>query len=269
MRRVASALLFAAAAACGCRSHSCELVESQLHAREADVQLLRGELDRAHAINHDLQAQLLAARAGPPAYPPGEPCPPAAAAYPVHTLTLGRQTGGYDADGCPGDEALQVVLEPRDADNQTVKVPGTAVVQALEVTPEGIKKPLSTWEVSEDDLRRSWRSGLLSTGYALVLPWRMWPSTEKLRVVVQLRTADGRLFEADKDVSVRLAPGAPPPAPPPAAPPGPPTLPPPRPDDPAPAGPVLDPASLEKPVRMDPAACKADWTAPASTADRR
>ena len=102
-----------------------------------------------------------------------------------------------------------------------MRVPGSALIHAMEISPEGMKRPLSTWEVTQDQLRRSWRSGLLSTGYVLILPWQAWPSTEKLRVVAQLRVADGRLFEADRDVTVRLtAPErrtAPPPAP--AAPP--------------------------------------------------
>jgi hypothetical protein len=34
----------------------------------------------------------------------------------------------------------------------------------------------------------------------------MWPSTEKLRVVVQMRLNDGRVFEADRDVTIHLPP---------------------------------------------------------------
>ncbi len=101
-----------------------------------------------------------------------------------------------------------MVAEPLDADNQAVKVPGSLFIQALEITPAGLKQPLSTWQISDDELRRSWRAGLLSTGYVLVLPWKVWPTNDKLRVVVQFHTADGRLFEADKDVTIRVVPAA-------------------------------------------------------------
>lgn len=263
MRRSATAMLLGAAlaaSAIGCHSGNCDLVESQLRARETDVHLLRAELDRAHAVNQGLQQEVAAAQAGWPA----AACAPGVMAYPVRTLTLGRGTGGYDADDCPGDEALQVVVEPRDADEQVVKAPGSLVVQALEVAPEGVKRPLSSWEVSEDELRRSWRNGLLSTGYTLTLPWKLWPSTEKVRVVVQFRAPDGRLFEADKDVCVRLAPGARRPAAPVGPPPREvPTLPPPKPLEPAPEGPLLDPASLGKPAPADAGPKKADFRAPA------
>src|SRR5207302_8908304 len=115
-------------------------------------------------------------------------------------------TGGVDEDGCPGDEALEVVVEPRDADGHTIKAPGSVHVEALEISPEGLKVPLSSWDLTPEQVRHTWRSGLLSTGYFIVLPWKNWPSSEKLRVVAQFTLADGRLFEADKDITVRLSP---------------------------------------------------------------
>src|SRR5262249_26964849 len=48
--------------------------------------------------------------------------------------------------------------------------------------------------------------GLLCTGYFLVLPWKTWPSNPKLRVVVQFISEENRLFVADKDVTIRVAP---------------------------------------------------------------
>jgi hypothetical protein len=264
MRRSARALLLGAAAAVfalGCRSSNSGQVEQTLHARELDLMEARAELDHCRAINQDLQTELQSLHGDPATCPPGGCEKPASLAYPVHTLTLGRQTGGRDSDATGGDDSLQVVVEPRDADNQVVKVPGTLVVQALEITPSGVKRPLSSWHISEDELRRSYRNGLLTTGYVLVLPWKIFPSTDKLRVGVQLRTADGRLFEADKDVTIRVVPVAKRPAPIPAPLPLPveePLLPPPHVVDPSPDhGPDLKPPA-------DPATSKAAWLLPAT-----
>src|SRR5262249_42863435 len=116
-----------------------------------------------------------------------------------------------DEDGSPGDEALQVVITPQDSDGSAVKVPGNAVVQAFELTPDGLKVPLSRWEVPALELQRNWRSGLFTTGYSVTLPWKTWPSTDKLRVVVQFITLpNNRPFEAERDVTIKRAPGAPP-----------------------------------------------------------
>jgi hypothetical protein len=128
--------------------------------------------------------------------------------YTLKQITLGRGTGGVDEDDCPGDEALQVVVEPRDGDGHTIKAPGSIHVEALEVTAEGLKMPLSSWELTPEQLRHTWRNGFLSTGYFIVLPWKTWPSSDKLRVIVRFTLVDGRAFEADKDVTIRPTPVA-------------------------------------------------------------
>ncbi len=187
----------------GCRS--CDQVERALRAREIELRETKEELERQQAINRGLQLEVDALHA-PPLAPgiPGVETDKPGGVYPVRSLVLGRQTGGTeDPSGC-GDQALQVIVQPMDADNSAIKVPGSLIVQVVEVTSQGIKRPLSTWEVSPDQLSRTWRSGLLTTGYALTFPWKIWPTTEKLRVAVQMRLNDGRVFEADRDVTIHL-----------------------------------------------------------------
>jgi hypothetical protein len=189
-------------AAAGCRS--CDHLEAELRTRERELRELREELLRTEALTAALQRDLRAVPPGPPLKPHSEPVPLAA----LKRIVLGRQTGGYDDDKCPGDEALQVVLEPRDLDDHAVKAPGSLHVLALQISPEGLKTPLSEWDIPPEQLRRTWRSGLLSTGYHLILPWKNWPASEKVRVIVQLTLADGQVFETDRDVTVRLLPPA-------------------------------------------------------------
>jgi hypothetical protein len=132
----------------------------------------------------------------------------AAATYGLKRIVLGRGTGGYDHDNIPGDELLQVVVEPRDTDDHTIKSPGTLQISALEITPQGLKVPLCMWDIPPEQLRSSWKQGLLSTGYTLTLPWKVLPVVENVRVVVRFVTPDQRVYEADKDIKVRLVPGA-------------------------------------------------------------
>src|SRR6516165_8367586 len=103
--------------ASGCRS--CDRVESELRARENDVRELREELDRCGVYNQTLQQEVHSLR-GQLGIPPDGPPP---AAYPVQKLTLGQRTGGRSNDICPGDDALQVQLEPRDPDTHVIKAP--------------------------------------------------------------------------------------------------------------------------------------------------
>lgn len=184
----------------GCRN--CAKVERELRGREGEVRELKDELDRCAIYNQTMEAELRSLRGELGLPPAGGPV----GAYPVQTLALGRQTGGRSNDSCPGDDSLQVQIEPRDPDNQAIKAPGTALIQVQEVTKEGLKRPLSQWEIPPDQMRRSWKNGLLTTGYVLNLPWKVWPTTEKLHVSALFQLPDGRTFGADKDVTVRLTP---------------------------------------------------------------
>jgi hypothetical protein len=184
----------------------------------------------------------------------------AAQTYTLRRLTLGRGTGGYDEDRQLGDEALQVVLEPRDTEDHIIKAPGTVSVIALEISREGIKTPFSSWVVPPEQLRKSWRNGFFSTGYILVLPWQAAPPhSEQVRVVARLQTSDGRVFEAERDVRVVLRPevlrekmppaqGTPPAGPPTTEPP--PAATPPVPTPPAPVPPP--PTLLPMPRKVEP-----------------
>jgi hypothetical protein len=205
MRRRLLILIGVALAVAGPGCHSCERVENELRAREREARDLKCQLEGEHALNLALQNEVRVSRGEMPA--PDGLAPPPVLTSPVKSLTLGRQTGGYDGDGQPGDEALQVVLEPRDCDNQAVKVPAAAEIVAAEILPDGHKRPLSVWQVNSDKLRCSWRGGLLGSGFFVVLPWQAPPTTEKLRVTARLILPDGRSFEADRDVTVKLLPG--------------------------------------------------------------
>lgn len=193
----------------GCRSNPRkDLVQAELRVKDSDLRELKSELERSHAYNQCLQRELRAIQGMVPP-PVAGGAPGVVAGLPstrVCSLTLGRQTSGIDDDGMAGDEALQVVLEPRDADNHTIKGMGNVLIQVLEVTSEGVKRPLCSWQVDPEILRKSWRNGLFGSGYSVALSWKTWPTNAKLRVLAQFVTEDGRLLEADKDVVVKLAP---------------------------------------------------------------
>lgn len=209
-------------AAAGCRAPRSDLVEAELRTKERMLRETKDELDRARMMNEALEREYLRRQHG---YPPGPNDP---ALLSPKDLVLANGTGGVEDDLKPGDEALQLVVVPRDEDRNPTRAVGTLSVAAWEITPTGVKVPLSTWEVGAADLRRTWKSGLIGSGYHVVLNWKKLPTQERLRVAVQLALPDGRVYEADKDISVRPMPHVTPPLVEP-----PPTLPPPD------AGPVI------------------------------
>jgi len=186
----------------GCGWHNKELLENELRTKEIQYNELRDEHERTEHHNRALEREVDSLRHGEKILPEH-----AAQLFGLKRITLGRMTGGVDIDNKAGDDALQVVLEPRDGADHLVKAPGTLHVLALQVDSQGIKAPLSSWDVGADDLRRSWKGGLFASGYVVTLPWKSWPVCENLRVVARLVLSDGRVFEADKDVKIHLIPG--------------------------------------------------------------
>jgi hypothetical protein len=187
----------------GCRN--CDLVEAELRTRDNEVRELRAELAHMECQNEALMQEIGALRQGTSAKFSPELAPQA---YPLKQIVLGRSTGGHDEDDSPGDEALQVAVEPRDADGHTIKALGALHVEALEINPAGLKTPLCSWDLTPEQFCRTWHSGLFSTGYLVILPWKQWPSSEKLRVIARFSSLDCRVLEADKDVTIRLTPPA-------------------------------------------------------------
>src|SRR5262245_19485202 len=137
-------LFFLFSSLSGCRNN-CEVVEMALRAREQDLYALKEEVLRLQAYNQALAKELHAVR-----HQGGWAMPPEVASqtFTLKSITLGRGTSAYDEDKQLGDEALQVVIEPRDMAGDIIKAPGSAQISALEVSSEGLKVPLSSWSIS-------------------------------------------------------------------------------------------------------------------------
>jgi hypothetical protein len=170
-------------------------MEAELRTRERELSDTRAQLEQAKNLNRAYGQQ------SPNATPVSAHAP---AYIPVKEIALARGTGGVDEDGVPGDEGLMVVVVPKDEDATAVKVPARVDIAAWEITPAGLKNPIGTWSLPAEKVRPTWRSGFISTGYFVAVPWQTYPSQEKVRIAVRLTTLDGRAFEADKDIFVKL-----------------------------------------------------------------
>jgi hypothetical protein len=186
------------ALATGCKPNKrYDLIEAELRTRERELADTRAQLEQAKNLNRAYGQQSPLATATPvsqhaPVY------------IPVKEIALGRGTGGVDEDGVPGDEGLMVVVVPKDEDAAAVKVPARVDIAAWEITPAGLKNPIGTWSLPAEKVRPTWRSGFISTGYFVAVPWQTYPSQEKVRIAVRFTTLDGRAFETDKDIGVKL-----------------------------------------------------------------
>lgn len=186
--------------ATGCRAITrspYDQIEAELRTRERELAEAKAQLQNSKQLN-DAYART----------PRGPDCGDAAPApyQPIKEIVLGSGTGGADNDDQPGDEALQVVLVPRDGDGSAVKVPANVTVFAFEVAKNGTKAAIGRWDVPPDTLRRNWKGGLFSTGYYLTMQWDQLPAYDRVKLLVRMQTLDGRVFEAEREITVRVMP---------------------------------------------------------------
>ena len=180
----------------GCKANTkYDGIEAELRTRNRELSEAQHALDRSREMNRAYEQSRGTIPGMAPA-PQGGTCG-------IREIALARGTGGVDDDAIPGDEYLMVVIVPTDEDKSAVKAAGRATIGAWEYGPDGLKRLIGTWEVSAEQLRSTWKSGLLATGYFVPLQWQQFPTTSKVRVAVRLTSTDGRMFEADRDISVR------------------------------------------------------------------
>src|SRR5688572_28690400 len=105
----------------GCQNQRQELVESELRCKMQCIEELEKERSRLKGEVGQLESELEAHQRRTAKSPQ-----PTGATIIVKKITLGRLTGGYRKDpNITHDDALQVLLEPRDADGASVKAPGS------------------------------------------------------------------------------------------------------------------------------------------------
>ena len=190
----------------GCANQQQELIESELRRKESALDEMKTKLGAKDSEVQALEIELEMCQRKHLQDAKGK-CPSTGGTVLfVQKITLGRATGGYrQNDASEADDALLVMLEPRDADDSTIKAPGSAKIEVFEVTTAGLKSFLSAWDFAPRELRRLWESPLIGgAGYRLVLPWKAYPTTERIRIVVHFTTLDGQAFEAEKEATVRL-----------------------------------------------------------------
>jgi hypothetical protein len=205
MRRFCQAAVVLCGLAAGC------VMRGDTSAIEAE---LRGHEDRIGALQRDLQkahdelavAQRESAHLRDQLASAGEVALTAEQAdvlFRVEGLRINTLlTGGLDEDGQPGHDVLTLVLEPFDADEQTLKLPGEIRIDVTDPAAEGESKTIGVWQYAAEDARAAWHAGLLVTGFKFRLEWPTPPRHETLVVHARLTTSDGRVFDATETVKI-------------------------------------------------------------------
>jgi len=116
-----------------------------------------------------------------------------------------RLTGGYDFDGEPGDEGLQVIVEPQNAAGEYVARAGNLSIVVLDPQLRGAQARVARWDFTAKEAQAAIKRTLLGRGVHLEMPWPSGPPKHgELKLFVRFVTEDGRKLEASRDIRVDL-----------------------------------------------------------------
>jgi hypothetical protein len=123
-----------------------------------------------------------------------------------HITIHPRLTGGHNTDRRQGDDGIQVIFAPRDAQEQPLQVRGA--ISVVLVDPE-LKARSARWEFNTDEAQQYFKKSLLAgEAYHLDLRWPLNPPTNaEQELHVRFTTADGQRHEASSKITLQL-PGA-------------------------------------------------------------
>jgi len=115
-----------------------------------------------------------------------------------------RLTKCEDFDLQRGDDGLTVMIEPRNKDGQFVPKPASVSIVLLDPSKRDQAARYARWDFEEDVARKVLRVGALDRGLLFRVPWpETPPDSDRLHLFVRYSTEDGRMLEADREITVR------------------------------------------------------------------
>lgn len=118
-------------------------------------------------------------------------------------LEIGRHSGGLDEDGLPGHDVLVVYLHPVDAAGDTLKAAGQFSIRVFDLARPDGQTELYRLDVSAEQARTAFASGLLARHFAFRLPLDPAPTHEQLTLRAEfIETLTGRTFAAQQSLRV-------------------------------------------------------------------
>lgn len=125
----------------------------------------------------------------------------------THIVLNPRLTGGLDFNGAPGDDGLNVVIEPRNQDDVFVPLAGKVSLVLLDPRQEGEAARVARWDLPPDEVQRRIKTDeATAPGIHLKLPWNaLPPSHEDLLLFVRYETLDGRQVEAQAALTLAVS----------------------------------------------------------------
>ena len=113
-------------------------------------------------------------------------------------------TRGHDIDGVPGDEGLDLLIQPRSADGQVQLATGQLTVSVIDPSQPAARQRIGLWKFIESETELFFANNELgSYGILLHLPWdQQTPVNENLTIHVRFVPPNGQTFETTSQIRI-------------------------------------------------------------------
>jgi hypothetical protein len=121
--------------------------------------------------------------------------------FTVAGLSFGRLTGA-----APDGKGLRVYVVPSDTAGEKIKAAGSFVVEAFDLKRQGEQR-IGKWDFPIEQAAKNWFGQAMLYTYVLEAPWQTHPEHGDLTLKVTFTDGlTGRVFEAQKQINIQLAP---------------------------------------------------------------
>ena len=185
--------------------------EFEVHAEDFDLEtpLLDEDLDSHPSVLHDEESDyeeldLLLEAPGQLELELGQDANVEQTHEVAEVVINSHATRGHDIDGLPGDEGLDLLIQPRSADGQVLLSTGELTVSVLDPTQPAEKQRIGLWKFIDSETELFFANNELgSYGILLHLPWdQQTPVNRDLTVHVRFVPPTGEAFETTTQVQI-------------------------------------------------------------------
>jgi hypothetical protein len=115
-----------------------------------------------------------------------------------------RQSQGQDVDGKPGDEGLNLLIQPKAFSGETLLQTGELTVSVIDPAEAADHQRVGLWKFLPAETKLFFANeNRRSRGILLHLPWdQSTPRNRELVVFVRFKTADGRQLETSSKIRI-------------------------------------------------------------------
>ena len=111
---------------------------------------------------------------------------------------------GKNTDGQPGDDGVEILLQPKSADGSVVDEAGNLTISIIDAAADQGERQIGKWTfLKEEALLFFAEDEFDNRGILLQLDWdKKIPANKRLTVYVRLETSDGRIMETTSDIII-------------------------------------------------------------------